>query len=58
MGDLPIKFKDEAKGLSATLRAPESAEVPAEGEELTIVVIIGQHVGVIRPGPIVYDWAF
>ena len=58
MSDLQIKLKGEAAGVAATLRAPESAEVPAAGEEITIVVIIGEHVGIVRPGPIIYDWAF
>lgn len=38
------------------LLGPEDASVPAAEEEITVIVVVGQHVGIVRPGPIAYDW--
>jgi hypothetical protein len=42
---------------SVDLVGPEDVDIPsAEETDVTIVVIVGGHVGVVRPTHIIYDW--
>jgi hypothetical protein len=39
------------------LVGPEDVDIPsAEERDVTIVVIVGGHVGILRPTNIIYDW--
>jgi hypothetical protein len=55
MSTTRIKIGD---ALEADLVGPEDADVPVAEDDITIIVVIGQHVGVVRPPGIIYDWAF
>jgi hypothetical protein len=46
------------EGIETDLVGPEDADVPVAEEDITIVVIVGRHVGVLKQPGIIYDWAF
>jgi hypothetical protein len=52
MSTIKIKLKDEAV---ADL-GPEDADVPVAEDEIKVVVIVGQRVGLVKPSHIIYDW--
>ena len=54
MSTVKIKLRDVEP---IDLAGPEDVEIPAaEERDVTVVVIVGSHVGVFRPSNIIYDW--
>jgi hypothetical protein len=53
MSTTRIKLGD---GLEADLVGPEDADVPVAEEDITVIVIVGQHVGVLKQPGINYLW--
>lgn len=53
MSTVKVKLTDDAV---AELAGPADADVPVAEDEVTVVVIIGQHVGLVKPSHIIYDW--
>jgi hypothetical protein len=53
MSTTQIKLGDD---LEVDLVGPEDADVPVAEEEITVIVIAGQHVGVLKRPGINYLW--
>jgi hypothetical protein len=48
-----IKLKE---GVILDLVGPEDADIPTAEEDVTIVVLVGKYVGVLKQPLRIYDW--